>query len=537
MAFMRKKCTPSPFPHPWRADFWGLFTKCIDDWLIIDISDQIRQKPDWQAKFQNPEIASKWKAELLSQEHDSHNFDEVFDYVLKELEWYKAREDELLESGFKFATNELVLFSDSAISTPLKNKFMEAEKQLEAAIEKDYHPNSHNQVVDIVHPSLYPVVYGRTKELKNGVLNTVKFTEEIINVKNSVQSFGRSYTFQWLPAKMKPIKDTKKFEFVSYINNLHPIQFSEMYELIADIFNASLPGLTRCLSQFAADPYIRTEIPEGEDAYTDEYNKKKNALYESDVNLADMDDAYDELERERVNYVKKCPPVWKNGPEPADFDLSSFDNLKVIVKLANIELTPELPRYEGGSWHVEGTINEDIVATVLYYYDVENIEDSKLSFRESLNDPSYEQGDETYCEHFYGIKDGDVMRKLAGSVVTKQDRILIFPNTFQHHVDAFELSDKSRPGHRKILCFFIVDPHNDVIKSSETIPPQQLDWAEDTEIRKKYFPELNESVLTMSKQEAFAIRRELMEERSAQQAEEIDDGESPFYRSFSLCEH
>jgi hypothetical protein len=28
--------------------------------------------------------------------------------------------------------------------------------------------------------------------------------------------------------------------------------------------------------------------------------------------------------------------------------------LQVIVKLANIELTPEKPEYDGGSWHVEG---------------------------------------------------------------------------------------------------------------------------------------------------------------------------------------
>jgi hypothetical protein len=30
--------------------------------------------------------------------------------------------------------------------------------------------------------------------------------------------------------------------------------------------------------------------------------------------------------------------------------------LQVIVKLANIHLTPEKPRYEGGSWHVEGQL-------------------------------------------------------------------------------------------------------------------------------------------------------------------------------------
>ena len=31
-------------------------------------------------------------------------------------------------------------------------------------------------------------------------------------------------------------------------------------------------------------------------------------------------------------------------------------NLQVIVKLANIRLTPEKPSYEGGTWHVEGQL-------------------------------------------------------------------------------------------------------------------------------------------------------------------------------------
>ena len=30
--------------------------------------------------------------------------------------------------------------------------------------------------------------------------------------------------------------------------------------------------------------------------------------------------------------------------------------LQIIVKLANIHLTPEKPRYGGGTWHVEGQL-------------------------------------------------------------------------------------------------------------------------------------------------------------------------------------
>ena len=53
-------------------------------------------------------------------------------------------------------------------------------------------------------------------------------------------------------------------------------------------------------------------------------------------------------------------------PEPADFspllappefslkEKYGQRGLQIIVKLANIELTPDNPEYEGGSWHVEG---------------------------------------------------------------------------------------------------------------------------------------------------------------------------------------
>lgn len=47
--------------------------------------------------------------------------------------------------------------------------------------------------------------------------------------------------------------------------------------------------------------------------------------------------------------------------------------LQVIVKLASIHLSPDDPTYDGGSWHVEGQLNEHICATALFYYDNENI--------------------------------------------------------------------------------------------------------------------------------------------------------------------
>ena len=57
------------------------------------------------------------------------------------------------------------------------------------------------------------------------------------------------------------------------------------------------------------------------------------------------------------------PGVFKPPTEPDPiFDLkekcveSGGGGLQIIVKLANIHLTPENPSYEGGTWHVEGQL-------------------------------------------------------------------------------------------------------------------------------------------------------------------------------------
>ena len=48
------------------------------------------------------------------------------------------------------------------------------------------------------------------------------------------------------------------------------------------------------------------------------------------------------------------------------------------------------------------------------------------------------------------------------------------PNTLQHRLSPFELKDKSKPGHRKFIVMFLVDP-NVRITSTAEVSPQQLE--------------------------------------------------------------
>ena len=45
----------------------------------------------------------------------------------------------------------------------------------------------------------------------------------------------------------------------------------------------------------------------------------------------------------------------------------------------------------------------------------------------------------------------------------------------QHRVSPFELADPTKPGHRRFIALWLVDPHKRII-STANVPPQQLSW-------------------------------------------------------------
>lgn len=228
----------------------------------------------------------------------------------------------------------------------------------------------------------------------------------------------------------------------------------------------------------------------------------------------------------------------------------SKSGIQVIVKLANVHLTPSKPRYEGGTWHIEGKLNEHICATALYYYDNDNITDSHLAFRtkvstDEISRLQYRQDDSDGVCHIFDIEPNGPGIQSIGKVLTKEGRLLAFPNVLQHQVQPFELADPTRPGHRKILALFLIDPFQRVI-STANVPPQQRDWwlealEEDREGRLNTLPpELKKQVLDdvddfpITLEEAKKIREELMDERKAFVKDVNNLLES---EEFSFCEH
>jgi hypothetical protein len=130
-----------------------------------------------------------------------------------------------------------------------------------------------------------------------------------------------------------------------------------------------------------------------------------------------------------------------------------------------------------------------------------------------------------------------------GDVVTKEGRLLTFPNIFQHLVAPFELVDKTKPGHRKILALFLVDPHIRIISTANVPCQQRAWWAQElrdgkgfqalpNEIMKEIVDKVEEFPIGMD--EAKELRVELMEERKSF----VQRHDEQFHtETFSLCEH
>ena len=75
----------------------------------------------------------------------------------------------------------------------------------------------------------------------------------------------------------------------------------------------------------------------------------------------DFDERRDAWYKETRVVVRPEPGVFEPLPSPPKLNFREVygkRGLQVIVKLANIELTPDKPEYDGGSWHVEGQMVE-----------------------------------------------------------------------------------------------------------------------------------------------------------------------------------
>ncbi|KAH9925687.1 uncharacterized protein BXZ73DRAFT_91092 [Epithele typhae] len=540
-------------------------------------SGKIRAKPLWWEKIRDSAVAAKWRAEMIDHDRATHDGfwggERRSDESDKEGRAKKWPRDPLSDGQIEYIFDELVyeasvrekttgIFasaikkaceSQSLIDGALKAQLVKAASAFENVPddEKDWHPGSDNQVLDLVHPSLYPICIGHTLFRSSPgphgadpvltLLDIDKYRQARPDLGRGVDKNTFSDSYQWLPTDFA-VSAAGEVAALGYINNAHPSRHRALYPAVTSIIARFIPMFERVLSDVLSAPReAPSQLPyewyAGLDAESPTWDPEAPAGYE-------------EWEHEHK---------WPRIPDPAPFTAPSTGRrvelslkgrtVQVIVKLAGIHLTPEKPAYPGGAWHVEGMLNERVVATGLYYYATENVAESRLAFRQRVGngdaglDLPYEQDDHRGYRAAYGLGRDEPLNQVLGHVVAAEDKCVAFPNVYQHRVDAFELADKTRAGHRKILALFLVDPHARVLSTTD-VPPQQRDWAMSEAEKSQGLQSLPQELFDMiaglaedglmSREEAKEHREKLMEERSAF----VDtQNEGWFEEDFSMCEH
>ncbi|KAG8938305.1 hypothetical protein FRC04_009083 [Tulasnella sp. 424] len=512
------------------------------DLRMIELSYALRGKPSWWTKIKDPATRSKWKAEALEQEIRGDKLEETeIEWVLDELEDYVLMRDE--KTGIQPSCHVRVWESDELVSQDLNSRLKLAAAVLENVPdgEKDWHPWSNNQVLDLVDPSLFCAVYGRTQFW--GTSKGTRCLELLDSPDEDLDEWAYSGWFSWIPTDFQLGDDGAPATALGYINNIHPRHHKDLITVIeclvghfsllwdkvlTDIHPENNPGIGKVIGS-----YYWTDDPE-----------YPSPLWEDSQELGPEEDRRqsDAWEEHRIITL---PTVDQRGYRGSGEDIISRDStysiqgkrVQVIVKLENIHLTPEKPEYPGGAWHVEGMANERIVASGIYYYDCENITDSQLAFRMGVDFDrvDYEYGDSRGPELMIPLPSGshntseEPSNQVVGAVKTLPNRCIAFPNIYQHQVSSFKLVDLTKPGHRKIVALFLVDP-GDRIPSTTDIPPQQSHWTreaiheafvKDNHRMKVPLPvELVDMVAdqvdnVMTLADAKVYREELMDERTA----------------------
>ncbi|KAK7752891.1 hypothetical protein SLS62_005234 [Diatrype stigma] len=486
---------------------------------MLGFISQITDKPGWDDKVFDEGIVQKWRHEATSQYTDFTN--SMFDYRLTPLDQcmkeLREKAQKLKETGMVAVidTEATVVKSDTAVPPELCDALRAAAFRLEDVPDKvkDWHPHTNKRVLDLLHPSLFPLVYGETKVLPTGTVPLAKCAEftgkgertDPVRISEQTTSIFRRkanhYTdddmeylaawdgFQWLPSDVHFGADGKA-KITSYINNLHPTHHEDLYRVLEQMIDRTIPLWNETVSWFQNRSRITIDQTGQDDWERPEGAKSpvRGPLEDVERQTGEDPGYYDRMEdeyQERYDNWFRSVRVLKI-PEPDDYrpfsettsqrgahwiDLREKfkgSGLQVIFKLANIHLDPSNPEYDGGTWHVEGALNEHICATALYYYDQENITDNSLSFRQSIS---------SWDLMMKAEQDGEpgTLIQVLGSVATRAGRLLAFPNVLQHRVSSFKLTDPTRPGHRKILAMFLVDPHIRVL-STANVPPQRRDW-------------------------------------------------------------
>ncbi|KAI7827737.1 hypothetical protein BX661DRAFT_143294 [Kickxella alabastrina] len=425
------------------------------------MSGIIRSKPDWIKNISDPNTRTNWVTEARSQGLT----DIETGYVLEELAYYATLH--IPDSSVILSAVEQVWLSDTLVEGNTLEQLKRWSMRLESE-SKGWCLESNCVVRNIVDPSMYPLSYRSSSFVGTRIDKRYPF---------SVASNTRtaSQEFCWLPSEFL-ISADGQVEIKSYINNLNPLKYALLYPVIAEVFSKCVPLLENVVTDVVYPRKSRVMPNCSNWLVADEPEPR-------DYRAPDYDERFDAWQA-RHQFIEPQPEPFELPERPQiPFSLRGRQ-LQAVVRMTNIDLTPETPVYNDDRWRLEAISQERIVAIGVCCYDVDNITDMHLEFRELVDDDiEHEQCDERGLDLAYGIFDNEMhfnsdsidISQEIGQVKLQNGRCIVFPNTYQRRLSQLHLVNKNIPGHCKMLILYFVIP-TDPIVSTEIVLPQQQDW-------------------------------------------------------------
>ncbi|THV75783.1 hypothetical protein D6D29_08626 [Aureobasidium pullulans] len=548
---------------------------------MLGLMNDLTEEHGWHKNIFDDNLMVDWRMQALSRPLISPK---AWDWCLAELQ-DKALYFEKTGNIVVFNTGAGIVKSD-AVAEMIPTELRDAAKLLEA----DEKAPRQQVVLNLVDPSLFPLVYGRTRVLmdsgrvsldstinsfgrgaivldippgyfrpRRNVRRYPLWSEEVTPRATNSDDERWSARSQWLPCEVDFINNSgTDVRITSYVNNLHPIRSRELYGTIEKLISQSIEPWNQILikqNRGRTPIRIRTYGVEPDNERPKWATWDNLRKLESDRSNTAFKEAVDEIkeylalpEKLEGREGDQISPTWEteNGglskalytkwkrlrtwrhPEPGtafsfddwkagragktiidrkidDPDFNTCHNfykvalqdsfrkkgLQVVVKISLVELTPEDSAYGGTDWHLDGMLNDHIVASALYVFDVKNVTEARLSFRQQTRMEQAEfhyskhemerlmevfaiPGDEEDMDDFVMFDFPPSLQDL-GSVVAPQGRLLVWPNVLHHRMEPIQLLDPTVSGHCKFISLHLVDPHYRIC-STRNVPPQRHDW-------------------------------------------------------------
>ncbi|KAJ3520196.1 hypothetical protein NMY22_g12856 [Coprinellus aureogranulatus] len=260
-----KDCLPSAIDVPsWQSDpeAEGMVKVItLREITMLQFMNAVTDKPDWTKKVFDEGIVQEWKQEAVTLDPEepveSQMTDIMFNSCIDELRYFAEQHDAVPHSAVYVLPADVYKY-DTAVSEETKTALQNAVRPLEEVPDrlKDWHPNSDDKVLDLAHPSLFPLVYGTSKILPLGArAATLDDCIERCGEGAVVQAPGAeafevpksaSSKFQWLPCEVDISGERPRI--LAYINNLHLQRHAELYKVIEDMIAAAIPLWTLTLA-------------------------------------------------------------------------------------------------------------------------------------------------------------------------------------------------------------------------------------------------------------------------------------------------